>query len=64
MQNKPNFPAPQMNVSFALTKDYENEIAFWLQKNKPKQSQSKPVLSAVEWANFKGNLAPSGAGQP
>ncbi len=22
------------------------------QKNKPKQTQSKPVLSAVEWANF------------
>ncbi len=25
MQNKPNLPAPQMNVNTIITKDYENE---------------------------------------
>jgi len=31
-----------MNANAFLQKDYENETAFWLQKNKPKQSQNKP----------------------
>ena len=39
MQNKPNLLAPQMNVSSVKTKDYDSEIVFRLQKNKPKQSQ-------------------------
>ncbi|GAI16583.1 unnamed protein product, partial [marine sediment metagenome] len=25
MQNKPNLPAPQMNVNTVITKDYENK---------------------------------------
>jgi len=37
-----------MNVTFFLTKDYENEIAFRAQKNKPKQSQfAKAELKGV-----------------
>ena len=39
-----------MNENLFATKDYENET--YLQA-RTKQTQSKPVLSAVEWANFK-----------
>jgi len=39
MQNKANLLDTQMQVSFVVTKDYENEIAFTFQKNKPNQSQ-------------------------
>ncbi|MBA7658586.1 hypothetical protein ES703_66545 [subsurface metagenome] len=39
MQNKPNFRKAQMNVNFYSQKDYENETAFGLRENKPKQSQ-------------------------
>jgi len=39
MQNKANLLNTQMQVSFVLTKDYENEIAFRFPKNKPNQSQ-------------------------
>jgi len=39
MQNKANLLDTQMQVSFVVTKDYENEIAFRFQKNKPNQSQ-------------------------
>ncbi len=31
---------PKMNVNLSVTKDYENETAFRLQKNKPKQTLS------------------------
>jgi len=39
-----------MNVNLYIIEDYENKTAFRLRKNKP---NSNPVLSAVEWANFK-----------
>jgi len=39
-----------MNVNFYYTKVYNSKTAFRRIKNKP---NSKPVLSAVEWANFK-----------
>ncbi len=39
-----------MSANVFITKDYENETAIRHQKNKP---NSNPVLSAVEWANFK-----------
>ena len=46
-----------MSANLYVIEDYENETAFRPQKNKPKtnpiQTQSKPVLSAVEWANFR-----------
>ncbi|MHC4574223.1 MAG: RNA polymerase sigma factor [Planctomycetota bacterium] len=38
-----------MNVSFFLTKDYENEIAFKLRKNKPKQTQFKSEGRSEKW---------------
>jgi len=36
-QNKPNFRKAKMNINLYVTKDYENETTFRLQKNKPKQ---------------------------
>jgi hypothetical protein len=39
MQNKANLCNNKMNTTFFLTKDYENETALKLQKNKPIQSQ-------------------------
>ncbi len=38
-----------MSVNLYVIEDYENETTLRPQKNKP---NSKPVLSAVEWANF------------
>jgi hypothetical protein len=49
MQNKPNFQKSQMNVSIFSKMAYENKWQRTLSENKP---NSKPVLSAVEWANF------------
>ena len=43
---------PKMNVSLTLTKDYIKNDCLAAQKTNPIQTQSKPVLSAVEWANF------------
>ena len=40
-----------MNVSSVLTKYYANVRLHRRGENKPKQTQSKPVPSAVEWAN-------------
>ena len=49
MQNKPNFPEAQMNVSRVSRKDYENETLGKRGKNKPNsnpiQSQYKPNQS-------------------
>ncbi len=56
---KPNSQKAQMNVNLTLTTDYRKNVCLAVQKNKsnsnPKQTQSKPVLSAVEWANFRKN---------
>ncbi len=56
-ENKPNSnpisEKPKMNVNLYVIEDYENETAFRPKKTNPIQTQSKPVLSAVEWANFK-----------
>jgi len=41
-----------MNVNLYVIEDYENETTFRPKKTNPIQTQSKPVLSAVEWANF------------
>ncbi len=55
--NKPNLQKAKMNINSIITKDYRKKDDFAVQKNKPnsnpKQTQTKPVLSAVEWANFK-----------
>jgi hypothetical protein len=42
----------KMNVNLTLTKDYRKNDCLAAQKTNPKQTQLKPVLSAVEWANF------------
>ncbi len=42
----------KMNVNLTLTKDYRKNDCLATQKTNPIQTQSKPVLSAVEWANF------------
>ena len=39
MQNKPNLPDTQMNISSVNTEDYENIQLFRGEKNKPKQTQ-------------------------
>ena len=43
-QNKPNSLDAQMNVSSALTKDYENERLCRCGENKPKQTQFLKIL--------------------
>ena len=66
MQNKPNFLDAQMNVNNSNKMIYKKFIPLAGQKNKPNpsglrcllrscrtdQTQSKPVQSAVEWANL------------
>jgi len=44
MQNKANLLDTQMQVSFVVTKDYENATALWLRKNKANQSQFQTLL--------------------
>ena len=45
MQNKPNFPDAQMNLSSVLTKDYENKRLHRRGKNKP---NSNPICQRVK----------------
>jgi len=45
MQNKPNLPDAQMNVSSILTKYYENKRLCRCVKTNPKQTQSNPIQS-------------------
>ena len=42
MQNKPNFPKSQMNVSYLYTKEYKNFIPLAGYKNKPNSNPIKP----------------------
>ena len=44
MQNKPNLPAPQMNVGSVKTRDYENEPRL---QTPGKQTQSNPISKAA-----------------
>ena len=46
MQNKPNFRKAKMNITPAITKDYENETAFELRQNKPNRTQFQPKNEA------------------
>jgi len=41
MQNKPNLPAPQMNVTSFYTVDYENKSNWKLGENKPNTNPIK-----------------------
>ncbi len=45
MQNKANFQKSQMDVNLYNTTDYENISDWTLGKNKPNQTQSKPISS-------------------
>ncbi len=47
MQNKPNFPNIQINISASYTKDYENAQFVGRRKNKPKQSQFQIVENLI-----------------
>jgi hypothetical protein len=51
--SKPISSKAKMNANVFITKDYENETAFRPKKTNPIQTQTKLVLSVVEWANFK-----------
>ena len=42
MQNKPNFQKAKMNVSFLITRDYDNLPVFRAPKNKPNTKPNKP----------------------
>ncbi len=44
MQNKPNFPKSQMNVSIYLQTDYENKSDWTIGQNKPNSNPIKPNL--------------------
>ena len=48
MQNEPNFRKSQMNVNNVLTRDYEKRTLGQRGKNKPNQSQSKPISEKAE----------------
>ena len=64
MQNKPNLPAPQMNVSSVLTKYYENKSNWKLGENKantkPIQTQNKANQSQYKanQSQYKANTNP------
>jgi len=47
MQNKANVKIGKMNLRLVETKDYENKQRRGRRKNKPKQSQSKPILERM-----------------
>ena len=48
MQNKPNLPDAQMNVTSTVTKDYENARLRGRETNKPNQTQFYPVRDPKE----------------
>jgi len=56
MQNKPNLPETQMNVSSFITKDYENFHLLGHRKNKAKQTQSNPISNFLLWDVVPGKL--------
>jgi len=51
--NKPNFRNGKNERKLNFNKGLQKKRLFSSPKNKPKQTQSKPVRSAVEWANFR-----------
>ncbi len=44
MQNKPNLPDAQMNITSVITKYYENKSNWKLGENKPNQTQFLKIL--------------------
>ena len=57
MQNKPNLPAPQMNVTSFYTVDYENKSNWKLGENKANQSQYKANTKPIQ-SQYKANTNP------
>ena len=64
MQNKPNLPDAQMNVTLTITKHYENARLRGREKNKPKTNPNKPNLSRRSlWrSRIKPNFNPTASG--
>jgi hypothetical protein len=56
MQNKPNLPDAQINVTSFYTKDYENDNTFALRQNKPKTNPIYPYRRGIK-PNFKPDTA-------
>ena len=57
MQNKPNLPDAQMNLTSLITVDYENKPNWKLDENKPNQSQYKPNQSQYKAKQSQKNAA-------
>ena len=54
MQNEPNFKNPQINLTPAKTKDYENKLTIGHRQNEPKTNPLLPSnLSDEDWASLK-----------
>ncbi len=49
-----------MNANVYVIEDYENETTLRPKKTNPIQTQSNPVLSAVEWANLETTIGQAG----
>jgi len=49
-QNKPNFREAKMKLNLYSAGDYENQGRLRNSKNKPNQTQSNPILSAIALA--------------
>jgi len=56
MQNEPNLPKAEMNVSYDYREDYENKSDWTLGENEPKRTQFKPN-SKPKQTQFKPNLS-------
>ncbi len=52
MQNKPNLQNALINVTSAITKDYGNAHLCEREENKPNQTQSNPISSPLNHADF------------
>ncbi len=49
MQNKPNLLDAQMNVSSAITMNYEQLTMNYANKNKPNSNPIKPKTNPIHW---------------
>jgi len=58
MQNKPNLPDTQMNVSSAITMNYEQLTMNYANKNKPNSKPIEPKTNPKQ-TQFKANTNPN-----
>jgi hypothetical protein len=54
MQNKPNSPNVQINLTYLTTMNYAISTCLTKVKNKPKQTQLKPIQTQFKPNSFKG----------